>query len=49
MKFVKETSLAAQLDALMMEYLLPNAKRNTFYRKNLETKKGSTKKALKKF
>ena len=38
MKFAKESSLAARLDALMLEYVLPHAKRNTFYRKNLDKK-----------
>ena len=38
-KFAKEASLAARLDALILEYLLPNAKRNTFYRKILEKEK----------
>ena len=47
MKFVKETSLAARLDALMLEYLLPNAKRNTFYRTDFEEKKGPKKPGMK--
>ena len=38
-KFAKEASLAARLDALILEYLLPNAKRNTFYTKIHEKEK----------
>lgn len=39
MKFTKTSSLSDKLDALLLEYVLPHAKRNTFYRKALEKNK----------